>query len=288
MQVGVLTLAATSYLVPLASVSPRPLTLVTSLYCLTLVTMAVCTMSSLGFPFSQLTPHRALVLHTQRVFHDRAGGVEKEDSGYYYVNLDRHSPAVLAGWVPQLREARQREITAKQCEQQLYCGMPVYYPASSLLRVNHWLPAPPPRIWTPVTLNLTHTAAPTVATRKLLFRVTGPDHLGVFLSPATGIRLASWSLAAGELLPGPDWKPGRPTFYIFHSSGKQQDTMEFWLELEVPRSHYEGNELVDMAVTGHFLHGSQQQSGELKQFLQQFPGWSYPVGWSSVYKAYKF
>ena len=27
--------------------------------------------------------------------------------------------------------------------------------------------------------------------------------------------------------------------------------------LQVPRSHYEGNELLDLAITGHHLHGSQ-------------------------------
>ena len=50
---------------------------------------------------------------------------------------------------------------------------------------------------------------------------------------------------------GPEWKHGRPTFYIFNSQGKDTEPWEFWLDLEVPRSHYEGNELVDIAITGH-------------------------------------
>jgi len=41
--------------------------------------------------------------------------------------------------------------------------------------------------------------------------------MGVFLSPALGIQLVSWSLADRQILQGPEWKQGRPTHYIFHS-----------------------------------------------------------------------
>ena len=46
---------------------------------------------------------------------------------------------------------------------------------------------------------------------------SGPDHMGVFLSPSVGIHLVSWSLADRKILQGPDWKQGRATHYIFHS-----------------------------------------------------------------------
>ncbi len=32
--------------------------------------------------------------------------------------------------------------------------------------------------------------------------------------------------------------------------GKDTEPWEFWLDLEVPRSHYEDTELVDIAITG--------------------------------------
>ena len=112
--------------------------------------------------------------------------------------------------------------------------------------------------------------------------------MGVFISPAVGISINTWSLADGQLLQGPEWKMGRPTYYIFASSGKESDSFDFWLELEVPRSHYDGNELLDIVLVGHYIHGSQMKSAQFKQFLSQFPGWSYPVGWSASYKSYKF
>ena len=33
--------------------------------------------------------------------------------------------------------------------------------------------------------------------------------------------------------------------------GKDTEPWEFWLDLEVPRSHYEDNELIDIAITGN-------------------------------------
>ena len=285
-----MTLALISFLCPLVMVTDKPMRIITSLYVVTMLTMGVCLFSKVGFPYSasssNLAPHRALVIHTERHFYDIKGLATHEDNGYFMVNLDRNSPHVLNTWLPELKEAK--EIRPKECEKWLYCGTPIYYPASSLLRINHWLPAPAPKLWTPISLNLTHSDAPGISTRKLLFKAVGPDHMGVFISPAVGISIKSWSLADGNLLPGPEWKMGRPTYYIFASSGKESDSFEFWLELEVPRSHYDGNELLDMALVGHYIHGSQMKSAQFKQFLSQFPGWSYPVGWTASYKSYKF
>ena len=285
-----MTLAMISFLCPLVMVTERPMRIITCLYVTTMVTMGLCLFTKLGFPYSasatNLAPHRALVIHTERHFYDVAGAETRADTGYFMVNLDRNSPHVLNTWLPELKEAK--EIREKECTEMLYCGVPIYYPASTLLRKNHWLPAPAPKLWTPLSLNLTQTAAPDIGTRKLLFRAVGPDHMGVFISPAIGITLRSWSLAGGELLAGPEWKMGRPTYYIFASSGKESDSFEFWLEVEVPRSHYDGNELLDLALVGHYTHGSQMKSAQFKQFLGQFPGWSYPVGWTAAYKSYKF
>ena len=285
-----MTLSMISFLCPLVMVLEKPMKVCTSLYIITMITMGVCLFTKVGFPYSatssNLAPHRALVIHTERHFHDMSGSVTSQDTGYFMVNLDRNSPKILNTWLPELRDAK--EIRAKDCDKHLYCGAPVYYPASSLLRVNHWLPAPAPKLWTPLSLNLTHTDNPNINTRKLLFKAVGPDHMGVFISPAVGVNIRTWSLAGGQLLEGPEWKHGRPTYYIFFSSGKETDSFEFWLECEVPRSHYDGNELVDMVLVGHHIHGSQMKSAQFKQFLAQFPGWSYPVGWTAAYKSYKF
>ena len=131
---------------------------------------------------TNLAPHRALVIHTERHFYDVAGAKTRADTGYFMVNLNRNSPHVLNTWLPELKEAKGQGAS------------------------------------------------------KILFRAVGPDHMVVFISPAIGITLRSWFLAGGELLAGPEWK----TYYIFASSGKESDSFEFWLEVEVPRSYYDG------------------------------------------------
>lgn len=285
-----MTLATISYLCPLAMVTKKPMHVITTLYVTTLITLVAILTTSLGFPYSatedNLAPHRGLVIHTAREFYNKDGSLIKTDSGYFMVNLDRNSPKILRGWLPELAAAK--EISSRDCEAWLYCGVPIYYPAATLLRINTWIPAPQPKIYKPVELELIHLEASSVSIRRLLFKATGPDHMGVFLSPALGIQLVSWSLADRQILQGPEWKQGRPTYYIFHSQGKDTEPWEFWLDLEVPRSHYEDNELIDIAIAGHHLHGPQMKSGQFKAFLGQYPGWSYPVGWTAVYKSYKF
>ena len=153
-----MTLAMISFLCPLVMVINKPMKVITSLYVTVMVTMFVCLFTKFGFPYSvsqgNLAPHRALIIHTDRQFFDMKGTITKEDTGYFMVNLDRNSPHVLNTWLPELKQAKL--IHEKDCEKHLYCGAPIYYPASSLLRINHWIPAPGPKIWTPISLQLTH------------------------------------------------------------------------------------------------------------------------------------
>ena len=61
------------------------------------------------------------------------------------------------------------------------------------------------------------------------------------------------------------------------------------LEVKAPKTHVAGRDpLLDMAVTGHIVHGNEMKSAEFKRFLAQFPEWSYPVGWTASYKNFKF
>ena len=60
------------------------------------------------------------------------GHLYKEDAGYFIVNLDRNSPAVLFDHVPQMYNLK--ELSERQCREDLYCGMPMYYPCASMLK----------------------------------------------------------------------------------------------------------------------------------------------------------
>jgi hypothetical protein len=68
---------------------------------------------------------------------------------------------------------------------------------------------------------------------RLLFKVSGPDHMGVYFSPKQGVKLLTWSFSEGELLEGPVWKDDRPTYYIFVSHGLSPSPWTFWLDFQV-------------------------------------------------------
>ena len=57
--------------------------------------------------------------------------------------------------------------------------------------------------------------------------------MGIYFSPAVGIRLKSWSFSNGKILDGPPWKDERPTYYIFHSHGISPTPWQFWIEFKV-------------------------------------------------------
>jgi hypothetical protein len=58
----------------------------------------------------------------------------EEDSGYFLINLDRNSPNILLKTVPEL--TAMEDISDEQCNKHIYCGVPMYYPCSTMLRYN--------------------------------------------------------------------------------------------------------------------------------------------------------
>jgi hypothetical protein len=123
---------------------------------------------------------------------------------------------------------------------------------------------------------------------RLLFRANGPDHMGVYFSPKKGISVENWSFVEDEVKSGPIWKDNRLTYFIYYSHGLSPTSWEFWIELKVPKTYLDGEDLLDLSVAGHFVHGNEMKSTEFKQFLSKFPSWSIPVGWTVAYKSYVF
>ena len=126
-----------------------------------------------------------------------------------------------------------KQVTERECAERLFCGMPAYYPANSMLRINGWIPAPAPRLGKTAELQLITREETKPHRWRLLFRVSGPDHMGIFFSPAEGVSLVNWTFEEGKILDGPKWKDDRPTYFIFYSHGFSHSTWEFWIELKV-------------------------------------------------------
>ena len=68
------------------------------------------------------------IQHTERIFHDISGHVRHQDSGYWLMNLDRHSPDSVSSLIPEVAKA---ETVKHMCEKELACGLP-HFTARSL------------------------------------------------------------------------------------------------------------------------------------------------------------
>jgi len=132
----------------------KPSRLQNFLYVLFFVSTGVISLTKLGFPYSGektfLAPHRGFALHTERKFYSKvegmlfftkalndplqSGELTKSDAGFFIVNLDRNSPRLLFNHVPEMSSGLMREIGEEECERHLFCAMPFYYPASTLLK----------------------------------------------------------------------------------------------------------------------------------------------------------
>lgn len=230
-----MTLATLSFICPLFMVMKRPSIVMNALCFIMVLSVFFVASTRLGFPYSvsesNLAPHRSFYMHTAREFYDRNMKLKKEDSGYFVINLDRRSPSVLFDWVPEYNTMR--KVTEKDCKKYLYCGVPVYYPAQSMLRINNWIPAGKPKFFRDTNITLMHSDEMAPHVIRLLFQASGPDHMGIYFSPKPGVTLKTWSFSEGEILEGPKWKDDRPTFYIFYSHGLQPSPWQFWLEFKV-------------------------------------------------------
>jgi len=160
---------------------------------------------------------------------------------------------------------------------------------TQFLRINNWIPARQPRLFTETGLQLLSKEESGRNKVKLLFRVTGPDHTNIFLSPYPKTKITAWSFDENGVLAGPVWKDKRPTHFIFYSHGLRPLPWDFWLEMSVPKTHNIGSDpLMDAIVVGHFLHGNEMKSPDFKKFLAQYPKWSHPIGWTASLREYAF
>ena len=100
-------------------------------------------------------------------------------------------------------------------------------------RINNWIPAPKPKIFRDTNITLLHADEVSPHVIRVLFQASGPDHMGIYFSPKSGVTLTTWSFSDGELLEGPKWKDDRPTYYIFHSGGLSPAPWQFWLQFKV-------------------------------------------------------
>ncbi|CAG0913550.1 unnamed protein product [Notodromas monacha] len=270
--------------------------------------------TNVGFPYraSEDSPRlqRFLVAHTWRRFHGPDGRVLREDAGMWVTHLDAHAGTTLARHLLELphplngaadaaaeSEHRQGDNDDVQhfglddCEERMWCHAPVYYPAVRLLSAASWVPAPKPAVVrsTPVLVWSASQVERNVYNVSL--RIQGPDHMTLIVSPNFGWQMDSWSLA-GPVHDSQLAYSGRRTYFLYFSYGLQPDLWTPWFLLKKDASDPgatkgDVDELLELGLTGHSIHGNDAQDDYLSAFLARFPAWTYPAGWTCTYDNYR-
>ncbi|GLV43360.1 uncharacterized protein CBL_03903 [Carabus blaptoides fortunei] len=287
--VGVLSvfgsLLIASGFIPLITLVKKPSTVIAGLLMTFFITLTCIAFTNYGFPYgddaSAPSPERFWIYHTNRVFHDATGNVRKQDSGYFLLNMDRNSPKSVEKFVPELKEAISIQT---DCEQAVYCGLPIYI--SRMLTFHEdstWIPAPPAVIHEPVTLKLMSKNKVSFTKVRYSFKSSGPDHYTIFLSPKPNITVTKWSFTPEIPEVTYQWH-GRPTYFIMYGYGEQTDHWNFWIEMETPE-HWT-NPVMDIAISGKYTHHEKTQTEKYTEFLNQFPSWTHLTAWMANYHSW--
>lgn len=250
-----------------------------------LIAIGVLILTPLGFPYSgdplSPAPERFMIAHTQRQYYDINGNLRYAGTGYWIVDLDMNSPHSVEPMVPEIGAATP---TVKDCEKELYCGLPYLMPVTTFLWKTSWIPGPAPLIHIPTKLDLVSKSI-RQNTVSFTFNITGPDHISIILSPQSGVRLERWSIIEGKPLQGPKWND-RETYFIYYSCVSDCTPYVFSLELNVTAP--QKVPYLSIALAGHFLHGEYQRSLRFKRFLSQFPSWTVITPWTATYTSWEF
>jgi len=272
--------------VPLILLVKNPSRILSFLGGLFLIAVGLLILTPLGFPYSAdpagPAPQRFLIAHADRTFHNPAGSVERHDTGYWIVDMDQNSPHSVKLLVPEVTNA---ELVKDDCVQHMYCGMPYLMPALSFIWKTHWIPGPAPFIQQPVTLSLNKSEMLSHDHKRLTFTITGPDHMGIMLSPVQDVTLDHWSLDDHKPLAGPQWN-GRDTFFIYYAYASDLEPLTFSVDLKGPQ--LSSRTTVDVAVASHIMHGPAKTGVRFQRFLSQFPPWTVVTAWTATYASWKF
>ncbi|XP_077299515.1 endoplasmic reticulum metallopeptidase 1-like [Arctopsyche grandis] len=258
----------------------------------TLVSVALVILTPLGFPYSgnpsRPAPQRFMILHTDRQFLGLNGTLNHQSSGFWMVDLDPNSPHSVDGYVPSMRYSM--EINYEDCNTQLYCGVPYLLPVQGLISRTSWLEGAPPSLPYRAHLNLTDIETVNSTLKRFHFKISGPDHMGLMISPMAKTTLKSWSFLAGQKpLAGPRWDNNtRDTYFIYLAAASEHETpWHFHVDI-VHSFKEEPHHWLDISLVGHFLHGPHKSDPVLTSFVNNFPIWTAVTSWSSTFTHYIF
>ncbi|KAJ7335487.1 hypothetical protein JRQ81_013428 [Phrynocephalus forsythii] len=258
----------------------------TKMTIITLTTISAVTFilvcSGIFFPYSSDVanprPKRVFLQHLSRRFHSFDGHLEKSDSGIWVNGLDYSGMSHVTPHIPELNDS----IRTKCEEESPLCGLPWILPVDYVFRKNWYLPAPSVTPKQPVRFRLLSKEQMPWDSTRLIFEVSGPSHMSLYLRPHPGSTLSRWSLGHGT----PVVNAIDGDYFVYYSHGLEALPWQFWVELKASEDSTKG--IVTLAIATHYFFGEDQKSPPLLALIDRFPNWTFPSGWVSTYDQYIF
>jgi hypothetical protein len=187
--------------------------------------------------------------------------------------------------VPEMNNAT---LVGDECDRELYCGLPYYLNRNhQQARSSHWLPAAKPTF---KLLTRLEKVVKTEISRNITrfdFTVSGPDHMGLYISPVKEVAIKSWTFSDDIPVSAVKWQ-GRDVHYINLVYGSDVPTYDFYVEIEHASNRDPTMASFTMALVGQYMHHDDERTQEYKTFIGHFPKFAHVVAYQSYYESREF
>ncbi|XP_052866764.1 endoplasmic reticulum metallopeptidase 1-like [Anopheles cruzii] len=296
--VAACTLLVCSFLLPLINLLRKPYYTIGALLGLFLAALLLATVTPLGFPYREATPHqtpkvqRILVQHTLRQRYDHNGTVQWTNSGYLFRLWDRHNERTILEAIAKNDASMAPSVVSPtqlpECAVELFCGLP-----ASALRFNSlWSPQTETnRPHTPSMVTLTLVSREQVTQTpfrtKLMFNLTGSFQSSLLVRPKPKVTLVGWNLTP-KVAPKLVAANHHRAHFVLITHGLPGEPVRLVFEIETAAAVDEHSLVMDISVTTNFWEYHEHFTPRFTQFVASFPAWAHVVPAVTVVNLYTF
>ncbi|XP_013111716.2 endoplasmic reticulum metallopeptidase 1 [Stomoxys calcitrans] len=255
---------------------------ISSMFAVICVAFIIIAATPAGFPFTKdVTPQRFYVLHTERIFHDYAGSVVKNDTGFY-VQPEDTRPTSLDDST--LKNALPQSWIDEECATEMLCGLPLFSMRWRKWKDSmKWVTAGGPNLVKPTDLKLISKTYTNETHLIYSFSLRAADRVIINIEPHDKNKVVDWSFNRGMLD-----EPGyEPPYSAYHLQSMDDSPFQFWIQIERETPTLEGPHF-RIGIGAHFLYHTHTYTQEYKDFLASFPEWAYPTHWTASYECWHF
>ena len=217
----------------------------------------------------------------ERQFYDINGTIRKEDSKIFLHRQDRNNPKYIMKHVPEMINAT---LVGDECDNELYCGLPYYLNRNHhQARSSHWLPAEKPTFSLLTKFEKMNKVKISQNITRYDFTVSGPDHMGLYVSPVKDVQIKSWTFSDKIPVSAVKWND-QDVHFVNLAYGSDVPTYDFYIEIEHSPNRDPKLPSFTLALVGQYMHHDNERTTEFSNFISHFPKFAHVVAYQSYYE----